>query len=218
MAEWDCSDYSIPELEEALGTVDGRRYPQNEAALRRELEARKASGEYERFMAQREKPAKQKRKDRIGFARRMRPVVAVYLLVSAAAFAAAVFVEQLSPAEHAASLLLALAFAAVAASAGLGLLLGKAWGHWVAVLVLAVQVVRFQLEGIVFSPPSLLGIYVQVGEGGTLGFNAELEVGFRFGWGTDAPMLFAVNLLAVALIAYLFTARKPVQPTEGLKK
>ncbi len=213
MSGQDYSDYSILELEEALRMVDGRRYPENEAALKRELEARRKSGEYERFLASSREKAERKRLERIGFARRLRPLIAVYLLLSALACAVAVFMGGLSPAEQAPALIVALLFTGGASAAGVGLLLGKAWAHWAAVAVLALLVLQFQLGGIVFNPPSLLGLYVQVGGG--LFFSAGFELGFEFALGADVPTFIAINVLAAAMILYLFVARNPALPADS---
>jgi len=207
MTEWDCSDYSIPELEEALGTVDARRYPENKAALERELAARKASGEYARFLETGHKKEKQKRTYKIHFARRMRTLIAVYLMVSAVVFAVAVSFGEFPPDQQALWMTAFFLLAGASLSAGVGLLLRKTWAHWTAVFVLGLQATRFQVGGVLFSPPSLLSLDLSAGGDG-IGFNAELDAGFQFAVGVDGPILITVNALAITLIGYLFTARQ----------
>lgn len=67
----------------------------------------------------------------------MRKAIAVYLIVSAL-----------------------YAFTGVGKNAGgVGLFMKKLWGHWAAVTVLALQLVKSQVAGFAFSFLSLIGIY-----------------------------------------------------------
>ncbi len=68
----DLSNYSIPDLQEALATIDGRTHPENKAALERQLQARKDSGEFDRFMKESQQADKEQHARKVDFAKSMR--------------------------------------------------------------------------------------------------------------------------------------------------
>ncbi len=81
MTQPDYSKYSIPELQEALSTVDEQKYPETKAAIEAELQKRKDSGEYERHIQERMLELDRREQGRRRLARAARPWVAGYGLV-----------------------------------------------------------------------------------------------------------------------------------------
>ena len=206
----DYSTYSIPELQQALGSVDGKRYPENKAALERELQARKDSGEVDRYVRELRDEHRRKQIRGVRIARKVRLVIAAYLVV--APLCAFVGFEIFASSEPAGRLLVAVSVLFLGASfaAGVGLFLNKAWGHWIAVVVLALQIVKVQAAGFVFGLLSLGGVYAYAAADGKVGVAALLDPGLVFESGSDAPVWIGVNFLVLPLIVFLFTAREEI--------
>ncbi len=204
----DYTSYSIPELQESLTVVDGERFPENKAALERELRSRKNSGEYQRFLEEQQEAEKDKKTDSIHFARKMKKGIGVYLI-----FGALFFLSQFSfnAAGNVGVVVLAtillVVFLLASLAGGIGLLLNKPWGHFAALIVLGLQVVKIQAGGLVFDFVSPLGIFVYA-SAETVGFSAELEAGVNVALGSNLPFWFGVNFFVIALIGYLFTAQE----------
>ena len=71
----DYTRYSLAELHEALGIVDGRRYPENKAAIEAEIQARIDSGAYAEEEQAEEKQQAATARKKIDFARKAKPYI-----------------------------------------------------------------------------------------------------------------------------------------------
>jgi len=207
----DYSKYSIPELHEALAVVDGKTYPENHAALERELQARKESGEFDRFIQEAREVEKKEAVDKVNFANKMRKVIAGYLVIAALYAITGLAINASSAAVERFFLILIVLLLLASFVGGVGLFLNKTWGHWTAVIVLALQVLKFQIGGVVFSVLSLVGIYVYVGANGDVGISALFDPGITLAFGSNVPWWVGVNIFVVPLIVYLFTAHDGIE-------
>ncbi|MBT8101179.1 MAG: hypothetical protein KJO82_15600 [Gammaproteobacteria bacterium] len=201
------SEYSIPELLEAIAAVDGNRFPENKLALEKELEARKESGEYDRYRQQALEAGQRQLEKKAAFAKKMQKVIAVYLIVAAVYGLVMVFAGVFSPALPGGLLALFVVFSATSLAGGAGLLLAKPWAYWVSVAVLGIQIIEIQAMGIAFGVLSLAGVYFYIAAGGTVGITATFSPSIVLDVGSNGPFLFGINLLAIVFIAYLFSAR-----------
>lgn len=206
----DVSNYSIPDLQEALATIDGRTHPENKAALERELQARKDSGEYDRFMEEARQAGKEQHARKVGFAKSMRKVIGLYLVASSLYAIAGVSLTASGTVTGAALLVFMVVFLAASFAAGVGLLLRKNWAHWIAVAVLGLQLVKIQFSGFSFDVLSLVGIYMFVDGETRIGVTASFDPGVAVSVGHYAPLWIGVNIFAGVLLGYLFTAREQV--------
>ncbi len=209
----DYTSYTIAELEESLRVVDGRKYPENKAALEAELEARKASGAYEREMAEAEAARKEQAVADKAFAEKARTFIAWYLVVSPIAILYYFNFESTGmPIWLAATLIsLFIVYLAVSHWAGRGLLKGKSWAHPTAVVVVALQLVRINSEVLYLKLLSFVGFYVTLSVDGTIGFTFLIEPGINIAWGNPVPFEIGFNLVAAFMIYYLFAARRSVE-------
>lgn len=209
----DYTTYTVAELEESLAIVDGRRYPDNKAALEAELEARKASGAYEREMAEADEARKEKAVADKAFAEKARTVIAWYLVLSPIAILSYLnFQSTGMPIWLAATLIsLFIAYLAISHWAGRGLLKSKAWAHPTAIVVLALQLVRINSDALFVQLLSFVGFYFTLSVDGTIGFAFLVEPGFNIAWGNQAPFEIGVNLVAAFMIYYLVAARRAVE-------
>ena len=201
------SEYSIPELLEAIAAVDGNRFPENKLALEKELEARKESGEYDRYQQQALEAGRRQLEKRAALAKKMQKIIAVYLIVAALYGLVMVIAGVFSPALPGGLLALFVAFSVMSLAGGVGLLLAKPWAHWVSVAVLGIQIIEIQAMGIAFGVLTLAGVYFYIAAGGTVGITATFSPSIVLEVGSDGPFLFGINLLAIVFIAYLFSAR-----------
>lgn len=208
--ERNFSDYSIPELQEALATVDARAHPENKADLERELQARKDSGELDRYVEDARLAEKERLKRKVGLARTMRKVIGVYLIVSAVYAIAGVSLNASSTLAGAVTLALMALFLVASFLSGVGLLREKDWGHWIAVAVLGLQLIKVQFAGFSFGVLSLIGIYLFVDGNASIGITASFDPGFAVSVGQYAPLWIGVNIFCAVLMGYLFTARERV--------
>ena len=202
----DLSKYSIPELREALATVDQRAYPENKAALERELQARKDSGEFDQFIEDSRKAEEERLANQVQFALKMRKAIAVYLVIAALYAFAGIELNASGTLAGVISLILMGLFLAASFAGGVGLFLGKSWAHWAAVTVLGLQLLKIQFDGFAYSVLSLIGIYVHVAGNGDIGITASFDPGFAIAIGHSAPLWIGVNIFSAILIGYLFTA------------
>lgn len=207
----DYSDYSVPELQEALATIDARAHPENHAALEQELQARKDSGEFDRHIEDARQAEKEKRAHKVGFARTMRKVIGAYLVLSAVYAIAGVSLSASSTLAGAISLAFMVVFLVASFASGVGLLLRKDWAHWTAVAVLGLQLLKIQFPGFSFAALSLVGIYVYVDGTGAFGITATLDPGFAVSVGQHAVLWVGLNVFVAVLLGYLFTARERVE-------
>lgn len=206
----DFSDYSIPELEEALATIDERTHAENKAALERELQNRKDSGEYDRFMQKARQDETERHARKVGFAKSMRKVIGLYLVASSLYAVAGVSLAASSTAAGTVLLGFMVLFLLASFVSGVGLLLKKTWAHWIAVVVLGLQVLKIQFSGFSFSALSLIGIYLFVDGDFSTGITATFDPGVAIALGQYAPLWIGVNVFAAVLLGYLFTAREQV--------
>ncbi len=206
----DFSNYSIPDLQEALATIDGRTHPENKAALERELQARRDSGEFDRFIEESRRTEKEQHARKVGFAKSMRKVIGVYLVASSLYAIAGVSLTASGSRAGIALLVFMILFLVASFAAGVGLLLRKNWAHWIAVVVLGLQLVKIQFSGFSFSVLSLVGIYLFVAGDSSIGITADFDPGVAISWGQYAPLWIGVNIFTGVLLGYLFTARERV--------
>ena len=205
----DYSNYTIAELQESLAVVDGRKYPENKAALEAELAARKASGEYEREAAAAEESRKEKEAARTAFAKKARVFTAWYLVVSPIVVLSMFNYRQLPQMSGLQLLLVALIVAYLAMShwAGIGLLRDRPWAERLAIGTLILQVVRFSSDVFYLQVLPLAGIFVSLGEYIVLDIRFRWEPSVQVSWGVDRPLQLGVNLVAIAMIYYLVRSR-----------
>lgn len=207
----DFSDYSIAELQEALATIDARAHPENHAALEQELQARKDSGEFDRHIEDARNADKERQARKVGFAKTMRKVIGVYLILSAVYAIAGVSLSASGTLAGTLSLAFMVVFLVASFASGVGLILKKEWAHWTAVAVLGLQLLKIQFPGFSFATLSLIGIYVYVDGSGGIGITATLDPGFAISVGEHALLWIGVNVFVAALLGYLFTARERVE-------
>jgi len=206
----DYSEYSIPELQEALAIVDGRQYPKNKAALETELQARRDSGEFDRFILETVKSREQQARDKIDFAKKMQKPIATYLVVSSI-YIFVVALIGLNAANWNANSIVLIVFAIYLAAmliAGVGLFLAMGWSHRAALAVLAVQVLKIQSTGLVFAADSLLYFYIYISRSPDLmiGFQTRLlapELTLGYNPIAPTPLWIGVNLVAIFMIVLL---------------
>jgi len=208
--ERDYSKYSIPELQESLAIVDGIKFPENKAALEQELQSRKQSGEFQRFLEERQESEEREKVDSINFARKMKKGIGIYLIVAALYALTGVSFDTSGGGFSVFTIILFAVFLVASLAGGIGLLLNKSWGHWTAVVVLGIQVVKIQAGGLVFNFLSLIGIYVYAATDWVVGINAAFEPGMTLAFGSSLPFWFGVNVFAIALIVSLFTAQEDI--------
>ena len=175
-----------------------------------ELQARRDSGEFDRFMEEAEKARKQQAIDDINFARKMRKVIAGYLVISALYAFSGITINASSTTVSGVILALFAILLAATFAGGVGLFLNKPWGHWAAVTVLALQVVKIQVAGFAFSLLSLIGIYVYVAGDGSIGVSANFDPGFQISIDSAGMFWLGINIFVLPMIVYLFTAREDV--------
>lgn len=206
--ERDLTKYSIPELQEGLAIVDGTRFPENKAALEAELQARRDSGDFDRFIQESKEAEKQQAIDRISFAKKMRKAIAAYLVVSALYAFSGIGMNASSATVGGFMFVFLILFLIATFAGGVGLFLNKPWGHWAAVTVLSLQVVKVQVGGFVFSVLSLIGIYIYAASDWVVGITASFNPGFTLAIGSNAPFWIGVNIFVIPLVVYLFTAQE----------
>ena len=143
----------------------------------------------------------------VTLARRFRKAIAVYLVVSAL-YAVAGFASGGTemPAKMASMALMA-AFLVATFAGGAGLFLGKTWGYWTALIVLALQLVKIQFNGFTYDVLSLVGIYVYAGGKFSIGISAAFDPSVNISIGTSASWWLGVNVFIALPFAYLLTAR-----------
>lgn len=203
----DYSKYSVPELKDALDNVDGKRHPENKAALQRELRARQDAGEVDRLAREAREKWQRKERRSISFARKVRKVIAAFLVISPLASIVAFAVFADSEAVPGFVFVPYIVFLVASVAGGVGLFLDKAWGHWLAVTVLALQLLKIQAAGFAYSLLSVGGVFPYVAAG-KVGVAALFEPGFVFIVQSELPLWIGVNVLFIPLIVYLFTARE----------
>lgn len=209
----DYSGYSISELQEALGTVDGDRYPENKAAIEAEIASRKASGEYDKHLAERQEVDVEHEKSAITFARKARVVVAWFLILSPVLLLNFLNFNATGPSAWIV-ITLTIAFAAYLIAshvAGIGLLKNKPWAHWVAIGLLAMQVLRLESETLYFEILSFVGVYFTTSSSGNIGFEISLAPGLTLLVGADLSFEIGINLLAMLMIYWLIKAREDIE-------
>ena len=208
----DYTSYTIAELEESLRMVDGSKYPENKAALEAELEARKASGEYEREAAAAEEARKEKAVADKAFAEKARVFIAWYLILSPIAILAYFnFQSTGMPVWLAATVVsIFVVYLAISHWTGRGLLKDRSWAHTAAVIVLALQLVRINSDALSVQLLSLVGFYATFSVDGTIGFDLRLAPGLNISWGNSVPFEIGINIIAALMIYYLFAARRKV--------
>lgn len=206
----DYTKYSIPELLESLAIVDGITYPENKAALERELQARKDSGEYLQFLEEQKESETRERADSISFARKMKKGIGIYLIVASLYALTGIGLNTSGGGVAVFTLVLLAGFLITSLAGGIGLLLDKSWGHWTAVVVLGLQVVKIQAGGFFFSFLSLIGIYVYAATDWVVGITASFQPGITLASGINVPFWFGVNVFVIPLIVFLFTAQENV--------
>lgn len=204
----DYSEYSIPELQDALDNVDGKRHPANKAALARELQARKDSGEFDRMVREARDEWRRRERRGIRIARHVRKAIAAYLVI--APLYSITGIDVVASSEPLRGIVFAcfIVFLVASCAAGIGLFLDKAWAHWIALVVLVLQIVKIQVTGFAFSLLSLVGVYVFLADGPKVGVRALFEPGFTLEIGSEAPLWVGINLLFLPLFAILATARE----------
>ena len=216
----DYTNYSIAELREALGTVDGVNFPENKAALEAEFQKRIDSGEVEREEQAREQSVHEKEQGHRRFARGARQWIGLYMMGAPLMMLSAG--TQTPPGygwvAYAAYGLCAL-YTGVSVIAGFGLWKRKEWGRRLAIGVFVPQLVSFQSSFMVYSMTSALAgfFYLGFADGLEFGVSAYITTGgFQFALG-DLPLTLtlAVNLVAVFLIWLLIKARQPLDGEEA---
>lgn len=210
MSTKDLSHYTVPELLEALGTVDGTQYPENKLALERELESRRESGEYALFEQESAALEESRYGEKIKFAKRVRTFTAGYLVLSSSYVLTANLFSppQVAGLEGYLVLGFAVLYLSVAGIGGVALARSKSWATPLCIGVLCFQLPLVQTAALKYQVLSALGFYVTVGAGGTIGVHFALQPGVMVLFNTGLPFLYGVNLFAAALIHYLVVANE----------
>ena len=205
----DYSDYSNSDLREALSGVDGRRYPENQAAIEAEIKARKESGEYLANEVREEKERVDRLEEKIDFSHRARPGIAWYLIISSVFLLVnALFsVPGVSGYGQAVFLFAAVSYAVAAVVGGIALLKEFGWGANLVIGVLSLQVVKITSSFFSLDILSMLRIYFSVGAGATIGVGFDFEPGFRLNVGGNEPFLLSVNVF-IAWLIYIIVLSK----------
>jgi len=214
----DYSKYSLADLRESLSVVDGRRYPENKAAIEAEIQARKDSGAY----AEEEKALGEERsaqiKEKIEFARKAQPVIAWYLIVTGSFL----LVSQVlwPPAfggfGQMAILALGLVYMLGTVIGGVALLKGKDWGTTLVIGLLFVQLVKLTSPIFGIKAVSALGLYVTFEAEWTIGISGDLGPEFSLAFGTNQPFLLGINLFVTWLIYLLVTATDTIEQGDAI--
>ena len=207
----DFSGYSIAELNEGLAIVDGRKNPENKAAIEAELQARKDSGAYESEQAAAILSEKERTAAKVSSAKRATKFVAWFLILSPMLAFSGCTTTAGEQSFLALGIVVGLLFSIISICAGIGLLKERDWGHWAAVAVLGIQVLRVESEVFIFNFLSSVGLFTFYAEGGDIGFSVEFDPGFLLAIDPGANLLVGVNLFVVGLLVILATARQKVE-------
>lgn len=201
----DYTQYSLAELQEALNSVDGRRYPDNLAAIEAEIQARKDSGAYEEEVNAIRDDCAAREASEIRFAHRSKPLIAWYLIISGAFFFANLRFGQviLSGAIDVAVLCVGAAYMLAAVLAGAMILKDHAWGTKAAIGLLATQLVQFESTAFTYKVSSLISGLFTLEANGIIGASASFGSKFRILFGEPTIFLVGLNLFAAWLIYLL---------------
>ncbi len=204
----DYSEYSLADLREALGNVDGRRYPENKAAIEAEIQSRKDNGEYAAEEQALEAEAAAQAKRKFDFAQSAQPTIAWYLIVSGGfILATSLFsLPSVSSLMQAAVLAIGLLYFLANVIGGVALLKNRSWGPMVVVGLLCVQLIQVSSSVFSFKALSAFAFYLNIGSGWTVGVSAEFEPGFWVVLGGVQPALLGVNIYVAWLIILVVTA------------
>jgi len=214
----DYSKYSLAELRESLSVVDGRRYPENKAAIEAEIQARKDSGKYdeeEKVLAE-EKSAQIKEK--VEFARKAQPVIAWYLIVTGSFL----LVSQVfrPPAfggfGQAAIVALGLVYMFGTVIGGVALLKGKDWATTFVIGLLFVQLVNISSSIFGIKAVSALALYVTFESEWTIGISGDLRPEFSLAFGSNQPFLLGINIFVTWLIYLLAIANDTLEQGDAI--
>ncbi len=220
MTERDYSGYTLSELREALSTVDGNKYPENEAALEAEMQKRIESGEVGREKQEQERQQHEKEQGLRRFARGALPWIGLYLL-GGPLILLNTGTEMPEAFGWVAYAIwgLAIIYVGVGVVAGYGLWKRKNWGRRLAIGVFAMQVIYFQSGFMKYSLVSALSgfFYIAGNDGVEFGISFYLTTGeFLFGVGDlPLPFRFGLNLFAILMIWCLLKARQPLDGEES---
>ena len=206
--ERDYTKLPIRELLSSIASVNETRYPEIKAALEQELQARKESGEYQQYLDEQKESEQNEQVETIAFAGKVKRATAIYLIVSAVYALTGLGVNASSSGVAFFMTAIFAGFLVASFVGGVGLLRNRSWGHWVAVVVLGLQVIRFQIGGLAFSFLSLIGVYIYGEAGWSIGITAVLLPGMTLAYGPGLPFWLGINVFVIPLIVYLFLAQE----------
>lgn len=201
----DYSRYSLAELKEALGSVDGRRYPENKAAIEAEIQLRKDSGAYEEEERRVAENAAKAAADDIRFAQRSKPLVAWYLIAGSGLFFASLVLSKVHLSGTTGLVILGVGalYMLGCVVAGVAILNQRAWGANVAIALLALQLLEVVSSTVTLKVVSLLAVYFTIQPEFTIGFSASVGPRFRLIFGEPGGFLIGLNLFTAWLIYLL---------------
>jgi hypothetical protein len=204
----DYSNYSIAELRESLGVVDGRRNPENKAAIEVEIQARKDSGAYAEEERRVEEELAIQARNRIDFARKAQPVIAWYLIIFGGFILATSLLRlpSIGSLGRAAILAIGVLYVLATVVGGVALIKNKSWGPILVVGLLCVQLVQVSSSAFSLKALSAFAFYLNVGAEWTVGFSGEFEPGFSLAFSGNQPALLGVNVFVAWLIFLVVTA------------
>lgn len=213
----DYTQYSLAELQEALGIVDERRYPENKAAIEVEIQARIDSGAYaEQEQAQKEQHEATAKK-RIDLARKLKPYIAKYLIGTGAFVLVWNILQRpaLDGAFQTAVFVIGMLYMLGTVISGLAIHMRKDWGTTLAIGLLCVQLVEIASTAFTIKVLSALGAYVSLSSNGDIGFNASFQPGVFVTAGIPQPFTIGVNLFVVWLIYLLVKAGEATEENQA---
>lgn len=201
----DYTQYSLAELQEALSVVDGRRYPENLAAIEAEIQARKDSGAYEREVSAIREEHSARLESELQFAQRSKPLIAWYLIVGGAFFFATFFFGQVTftGAIGLAILSLGVVYMLATILAGVMILKDHPWGTKAAIGLLGAQLIQFESTAFTYKVSSLISGLFTLEANGVIGASVSFGSKFRILFGEPTVFLVGLNLFAAWLIYLL---------------
>jgi hypothetical protein len=204
----DYSNYSIAELRESLSVVDGRRYPENKAAIEAEIQSRKDSGAYAEEEQALKAEAMAKAEAKFDFAQKAQPAIAWYLIISGGFILA----STLFPLPYVGSLMqvailgIGVLYVLATVFGGVALLKNKSWGPILVIGLLCVQLVQVSSSIFSFKALSAFAFYLNVSADWDVGVSAEIRPGFWLVLGGVQPASLGVNIYVAWLISLVATA------------
>lgn len=201
----DYTRYSLAELHEALGSVDGSRYPENLAAIEAEIQARKDSGAFDREVNAIREERSSRLKKEVQFAQRSKPFIAWLLILGGALFFANFIFGQVafSGVIGLAILCIGAAYMLAGILVGIAILKGHALSTKAAIGLIAAQLIQVESTLFTYEVTSLFSLLFTLEAGGVFGLSVSFESEFRLFFGEPTDLFLGLNLFAAWLIYLL---------------